>query len=151
MQKTYISLDAIFDEDFTMPISIPDIPFQGALKLRDIKGISSMKNKGGYNTRWSQEENTPENMTNEDSMIVHAYFARMPKMKESDMDYAKYLHAAHDLRSKKKNEEKCQDVVIHSSDFIPEPKSLSIILRMSKHIQEKLVEAIRNEIYGHYL
>ena len=35
-RKTYISLDAIFDENFTSPLSMPDLPFQGALKLRSI-------------------------------------------------------------------------------------------------------------------
>ena len=34
--KTYISLDAIFDENFTSPLSMPDLPFQGALILRII-------------------------------------------------------------------------------------------------------------------
>ena len=35
MKKTYISLDAVFDEDFTSPLSMPDLPYQGALKIRN--------------------------------------------------------------------------------------------------------------------
>ena len=33
-RKTYISLDAVFDENFTSPLSISDLPFQGYLKMR---------------------------------------------------------------------------------------------------------------------
>ena len=73
-------------------------------------------------------------MSNEDSMIVHAYFAKMPRMQEDNMGYTEYLHAANDLQSTKKNEEKHQDAAINLSNFIPEPKSLLQILRMNKHI-----------------
>ena len=30
-------MDAVFDEDFTSPLSTPDLPFTGAIRLRDIK------------------------------------------------------------------------------------------------------------------
>ena len=33
-KRTYISLDAVFDENFTSPLSMPELPFQGALKIR---------------------------------------------------------------------------------------------------------------------
>ena len=36
VRKTYISLDAIFYEDFTSPLSMLDLPFQGTIKLRSI-------------------------------------------------------------------------------------------------------------------
>ena len=35
-RRTYISIDAIFDENFKSPLSMPDLLFQGALKLRGI-------------------------------------------------------------------------------------------------------------------
>ena len=35
VEKTYISLDATFDEHFTSPLSIPDLPYQGAIKMRN--------------------------------------------------------------------------------------------------------------------
>ena len=31
-------------------------------------------------------------MPNEDSMIVHAYFAKMPRMQDENMGYTEYLH-----------------------------------------------------------
>ena len=40
-KRTFISLDAIFDEDFTSPLSTPDLPFTGAIRLRDIKSNHS--------------------------------------------------------------------------------------------------------------
>ena len=33
-KRSYISLDAIFDESFTSPLVLPDLPYQGAIKLR---------------------------------------------------------------------------------------------------------------------
>ena len=33
----------LFDEDFTSPISMPGLTFQGAIKLRDIEGDSNMR------------------------------------------------------------------------------------------------------------
>ena len=95
---------------------MPDLPFQGAIKLRNIKGHTNIKDliakgysssnykRGRYSTtRNSQEEDKTESMSNEDSMIVHAYFAKMPRMQEDNMGYTEYLHAAHDLQSTKKN------------------------------------------------
>ena len=59
--------------------------------------------RGRYTTRNSQEEDKTESMANEDSMIVHAYFAKMPRMQEDNMGYTEYLHSAYDLQSTKKN------------------------------------------------
>ena len=35
-RRSYISLDAIFDESFTLPIALPNLPYQGAIRLRNI-------------------------------------------------------------------------------------------------------------------
>ena len=32
-----MSMDAVFDEDFTSPLSTPDLPFTGAIRSRDVK------------------------------------------------------------------------------------------------------------------
>ena len=34
----HISSDAIFDEDFTFPLSMPDLPFLEAIRLISVKG-----------------------------------------------------------------------------------------------------------------
>ena len=44
--------------------------------------------------------------------------------------------------------EKNQDTQINLSDFIPEPRSLSQVLRLSPIIKEKLGLAIKSEILG---
>ena len=36
-KKTYISMDTVFDEQFTAPLCLPDLPYQGAIRLRDVK------------------------------------------------------------------------------------------------------------------
>ena len=34
---TYISMDAVFDEDFTSPLHLPTLPYQGAVRVRSLK------------------------------------------------------------------------------------------------------------------
>ena len=53
------------------------------------------------------------------------------------MGYTEYVHAVYDLSSIKKNEEKCLDTIINLSDLVPEPKSLSQVLRLNGIIKEK--------------
>ena len=36
-KRTFVSMDAVFDEDFTSPLSTPDLPFTGAIRMRDVK------------------------------------------------------------------------------------------------------------------
>ena len=43
-RRICISLDAVIDEDFTSPISMSDLPFQEAIKLRGIKRHTNMNN-----------------------------------------------------------------------------------------------------------
>ena len=35
-KRTYISMDAVFDEAFTSPLVLPDLPYQGAIRLRNV-------------------------------------------------------------------------------------------------------------------
>ena len=35
VKRTYISLDATFDENFTSPLCMPDLPYQRAIKIRN--------------------------------------------------------------------------------------------------------------------
>ena len=35
IKRTYISLDATFDENFTSPLSMPGLPYQGTIKIRN--------------------------------------------------------------------------------------------------------------------
>ena len=49
---------------------------------------------------------------------------------------SEYLVERYNLRSTKKKEEKCQDTAVNLSEFNPEPKSVSHILRMNKCLQE---------------
>ena len=44
-----------------------------------------------------------------------------------------------------------QDAAINLTDFIPEPRSLSQILRMNEYMQEKWGEAIRKEINSFFM
>ena len=64
------------------------------------------------------------------------------------MGYTEYLHAAYDISSVKKSEEKCQDTIINLSDFVSEPKSLNQVIRLNGRVREKWGDAIRKEING---
>ena len=37
-KQTYVSIDPIFDENFTSPQSMLDLQFQGTIRLRSVKG-----------------------------------------------------------------------------------------------------------------
>ena len=66
----------------------------------------------------------------------------------NDITYSEYLHIAHDINETNTNQDKTKDLGINLSDFLPEPKSLSHVLRLSPHIKEKWGEAIRSELVG---
>ena len=58
------------------------------------------------------------------------------------------MNIAHEQIQTSKSMEKNQDIQINLSDFIPEPKSLSQVLRSSSIIREKWGLSIRKEILG---
>ena len=35
-KRIFISMDSVFDEYFTSPLVIPNLPYQGAIKLRGV-------------------------------------------------------------------------------------------------------------------
>ena len=43
LKKTYISMDVSFDEGFTSPMILPDLPFNAAIRLRNITPGKSYK------------------------------------------------------------------------------------------------------------
>ena len=87
---------------------------------------------------------TRENSHNHETK---AYFANMAKL--NDITYTEYLHIAHDINETNTTEEKqVKDLGINLSDFLPEPRSLSHVLRLSTHIKEKWGEAIGSELVG---
>ena len=72
----------------------------------------------------------------------------MSKPTDDPLSFAEYLNVAHALNEIKKDEDIETDKHVNLSDFIPEPRSLIQILRMSPFIREKWGEAIRSEVTG---
>ena len=66
---------------------------------------------------------------------ITAYFTNMSKL--NDITYSEYLHIAHDIKETNGAEDKVKDMGINLSDFLPEPRSLSQVLRLSPYIREK--------------
>ena len=59
------------------------------------------------------------------------------------------MNIAHEqTQTSKTMEKRNQDTQINLSDFIPEPRSLSQVLRLSPIIKEKWGHAIKKEILG---
>ena len=58
---------------------------------------------------------------------ITAYFTYMSKL--IDITYSEYLHIAHDIKETNGAEDKVKDMGINLSDFLPEPRSLSQVLR----------------------
>ena len=62
---------------------------------------------------------------------VEAYFTTMKNCPE-DINNAEYMNIAHEKIQTYKTMDKNQDTQINLSDFVPEPKSLSQVLRLSQ-------------------
>ena len=82
----------------------------------------------------------------QDTKEIKAYFTEMRK--STDLLYSEYLHIAHDKNVLNKTKDRIKDNGISLSDFLPEPKSLTQIFRLSTHTKEKWGEAIRAEFTG---
>ena len=187
MKITYISLDAVFDENFSSPLSMPELHFQGALRTRGTSNHipnteTLVKTTGRPSVKFESypddlilnpchhekptrydHENSPTNKGNQSGhrMITRritreisqnyetkAYFANIAKL--NDITYSEYLYIAHDIKETNTTGDKVKDQGINLSDFLPEPRSLSHILRLSPHIKEKWGDAIRSELVGLY-
>ena len=68
--------------------------------------------------------------------------------KPTDLPYSEYLHIANDLCGLNKFQDRTKDHGINLVDFLPEPRSLSQVLRLPTDTKEKWGEAIRAEITG---
>ena len=88
---------------------------------------------------------TDKNPSDNETNTIHAYFTSMSRMQES-INYAEYLNMAHKQHINNKDDEKSNDHIINLSDYIPEPKSLYQILKLSDHIKDKWGTAIKKEI-----
>ena len=75
-----------------------------------------------------------------------AYFTRMSKI--NDIPYSEFLHIAHDMKEMSATEDRVRDIGINLSDFLPEPRSLSHVLRLFPHIKDHWGEPIRSELIG---
>ena len=186
-RRTYISLDAVFDENFTSPLRMPDLPFQGAFKIRrnstyvhntetltEVTGpptgtneefpdelimippSKQLRKDNDALTCYEKNKELKENeissydksvpLENQDIEETKAYFTEMRK--STDLPYSEYLHIAHGINVLNKAEDRVKDNGINLSDFLPEPRSLTQILRLSPHTKERWGEAIRAELTG---
>ena len=121
-RRTFVSLDAVFDEDFTSPLSTTDLPFTGTIRLRGIKSnygdnnvvtehtgepighIQTFDNIGGSpihdkqitNTRTLQSCKGGRKPTNDTSANkTTAFLANMSKPTDDPLSFPEYLNVAH--------------------------------------------------------
>ena len=163
-------MGAVFDEDFNPPLSTPGPPFTGAIRLRDIKSnhndddddvvaehngeptghIQTFENIGdsptydtqNTNTRILQPRKRGRKPTNDVSANkITAFLANMSKPIGDSLSFPEYLNMTHELNEIKKDDDIETDKHVNLSDFFPEPRSLSQILRMPPFIKEKWGEA----------
>ena len=110
--------------------------------ISDISDLVSYPKRGNYNTNEvarTTATNTQTNVENtkdenqshfETDDQVIAYFTSMKNCPDG-INNAEYLNIAHEQIQTNKIIEKNQDTQINLSDFIPEPKSLSQVLKLS--------------------
>ena len=168
-------MDAVFDEEFTSPLCVPELPFTGAVRLRDIKYryqaqdgiIEHTSGPVGDSQYYKNDDNLPlptnkdtgtktlsspkrgkNSFDTDSSNKISAFFASMNRISEDSLSFPEYLNVAHELNQAKKDEDTEIEKQVNLSDFIPEPRSLIQILRMSTFTKDKWGEAIRSEING---
>ena len=116
-------MDAVFDEGFTSPLSLPDLPFQGAVRLRDVRnpiingdiipevtgspsGVEEQFPEIGLPLPTIEKLNYLENTflpdrgainQEKDDEIIKAFFASLPKNTGENNSHTEFLHAVHDL------------------------------------------------------
>ena len=78
---------------------------------------------------------------------IKAYFVALGQP-YSDYSKSEYLYTSHELNNEKLSNENQNDSQINRSDFIPEPKSLNQVIRLSSFPKEKCGTAISKEVYG---
>ena len=83
----------------------------------------------------------------DDKHKLRAYFTNMSRPIDP-INYAEYLNMAHEQQTDNKNNEKTNDQMINLSDYIPEPKSLHQVTKLSEHIKNKWGAAIKKEVLG---
>ncbi len=74
--------------------------------------------------------------TDDNSHKIRAYLTDM-EHSHPDHDKSEYLYTTHELNREKLTHEKQNDSQINLSDFIPEPKSLNQVIRLSSFTTEK--------------
>ena len=190
-RRSYISLDAVFDESFSSPLALPDLPYQGTIKLRNIShrvlnqevltehtgkphgtnetfpddiglpkptrenitaDISDLVTKTTRSSNDASLYSAQENKNNihislQDKTKIHALFTNMAQGTDA-IKFSEYLNIAHEQVTQNKNEDKGNDIHINLSDFIPEPKTINQVLKLTPHIKEKWGTAIQKEITG---
>ena len=157
-------MDAFFDENFISPLSTPDLPFTGVIRMRHnkfnhqsdyviaehtgqptgnvqtygSKDDSSASDTQDSNFRTLQPCKRGRNPSNDDSSTnVTAFLANMLVPTDDSISFPVYLNVAHELNQIMKDEDIEMDKYVNLLDFIPEPRSLIQILRMSSFIIDK--------------
>ena len=80
--------------------------------------------------------------------IIKVYFSSMEKFSDSSLPHSEFLYIVHEFSSTNKIIDRSRDEDINWLDFMPGPKSLSQILRLSPTVKEKWGSAISGEIQG---
>ena len=173
-------MDATFDENFTSPLSMPNLPYQRSIKKQNTKLgntnseplLEKTGGPTGKETSFPDISGLPQQ--NADSLVdypkdqdyiaftsieegripvkqkemITAYFSSIEKFSDSSLQHSEFLYIAHELSSTNKVLDNSTDEDINLSDCMPEPKSLSQILRLSPAMKEKWESAISVEMQG---
>ena len=92
-KRTYISMDVEFDEQFTAPLCIPDLPYQGAIRLRNVESckpnsdpiIEHTGDPSGENEQFLSDTDLPIPKTRH-SNIDLAYLSNDQQQESCKMD-----------------------------------------------------------------
>ena len=83
--------------------------------------------------------------------IIKVYFSSMEKFSDSSLPHSEFLYIVHEFSSTNKIIDRSRDEDINWLDFMPGPKSLSQILRLSPAVKEKNKNQLYQEKFKGYL
>ena len=151
-------------EDFTSPLCTPNLPFIGARRMKNIRSnhqdddiitehtgeptgnVQTYENKDDFSASDTQDSNFRKlnpckrgrkPTSNDSSTKITAFLENILVATDDEISVSEYLNVTHVIDQIKKDEDIEMDKYVNLLDFIPEPRSLIQILRMSSFIIDK--------------
>ena len=129
---TSVADEEMYPEDSDLPMTT---------QYCNVSDEDNSSKKGTITRSQSQNQEYPQG-----NGKIKAYFTTMST--NSEINHHEYLMFAHENKEQVKKDESKQEADMALTDFLPEPRSLSHVIRQSESIRNKWGTAIQKELRG---